>query len=57
MASDKVLGGSPARMVLVVGGPGSGKGILCDRLATECKIIHLVRFVYRFSQIFLFEIP
>jgi len=41
MASDKALGGSPARIVLVVGGPGSGKGILCDRLAAECGVIHL----------------
>lgn len=40
-SADKVLGGAPARIVLVVGGPGSGKGILCDRLAAECGIVHL----------------
>jgi adenylate kinase family enzyme len=40
-ASDQVLAGAPARIVLVVGGPGSGKGILCDRLAAECGIVHL----------------
>ena len=28
-------------MVLVVGGPGSGKGALCERLVKECGIIHL----------------
>jgi len=26
---------------LVVGGPGSGKGILCTRLAKICRIVHL----------------
>mmetsp|Transcript_18405 Transcript_18405/g.25925 ORF Transcript_18405/g.25925 Transcript_18405/m.25925 type:complete len:365 (-) Transcript_18405:493-1587(-) len=40
-ASDKVLGDSPARVVLVVGGPGSGKGILCKKLVDECGIVHL----------------
>lgn len=40
-ASDKVLGGAPARIVIVVGGPGSGKGILCDRLVKECGVVHL----------------
>ncbi len=40
-ASDIVLGGAPARIVIVVGGPGSGKGILCDRLAQECGVVHL----------------
>lgn len=40
-ASDLVLGGAPARIVIVVGGPGSGKGILCDRLAQECGVHHL----------------
>jgi hypothetical protein len=29
IGSDKVLGGAHAGMVIVVGGPGSGKGILC----------------------------
>lgn len=37
----KVLGEKPAGIVLVVGGPGSGKGLLCDRLAAECGAIHL----------------
>lgn len=40
-AADSVLGGAPARIVLVVGGPGSGKGLLCSRLAEECGIVHL----------------
>jgi len=39
--ADKVLGGAPARIVLVVGGPGSGKGILCTQLAEKCGIVHL----------------
>jgi len=41
VGADKVLGGAPARIVLVVGGPGSGKGLLCSRLAAECGVIHL----------------
>ncbi len=40
-ASDYVLGGAPARIIIVVGGPGSGKGILCGRLAAECSVVHL----------------
>lgn len=40
-ASDRILGGSPARCILVVGGPGSGKGVLCDRLVTECGTSHV----------------
>jgi adenylate kinase family enzyme len=40
-AADRILGQSPARVVLVVGGPGSGKGALCERLVKECGIIHL----------------
>jgi len=39
--ADRVLAGAPARIVIVVGGPGSGKGILCDRLAEECGVVHL----------------
>lgn len=35
------MGGAPARIVIVVGGPGSGKGILCDRLSEECNVVHL----------------
>uniref|UniRef100_A0A6U3TGF9 EF-hand domain-containing protein n=2 Tax=Ditylum brightwellii TaxID=49249 RepID=A0A6U3TGF9_9STRA len=41
MGADKVLGQNPARIVLVVGGPGSGKGLLCDRLVDECGVAHL----------------
>lgn len=41
VASDSVLGGAPARIIIVVGGPGSGKGILCQRLAEECGVVHL----------------
>ncbi len=41
MASDAVLGGAPASIVIVVGGPGSGKGILCQRLVEECGVVHL----------------
>lgn len=40
-AADKLLGKSPASIVLVVGGPGSGKGALCARLARDCGAIHL----------------
>ena len=40
-AADQVLGGSPARYVLVVGGPGSGKGVLCERLVRECGVGHV----------------
>ena len=35
------LGGRPARIILVVGGPGSGKGRLCERLVKECGVVHL----------------
>lgn len=41
VASDAVLGGAPASLVIVVGGPGSGKGILCKRLVEECGVVHL----------------
>lgn len=40
-ASDRILGEAPARIVLVVGGPGSGKGALCERLAKDCGAVHL----------------
>ncbi len=40
-ASDRILGQAPARIVLVVGGPGSGKGALCERLAKDCGAVHL----------------
>ncbi|KAL7579239.1 hypothetical protein ACA910_011399 [Epithemia clementina (nom. ined.)] len=35
------LDGNPARIILVVGGPGSGKGVLCRRLQRECHAVHL----------------
>ncbi|KAL7546047.1 hypothetical protein ACHAWF_014603 [Thalassiosira exigua] len=40
-AADRILGKAPARIVLVVGGPGSGKGVLCERLARDCGAVHL----------------
>jgi len=40
-AADRILGKAPARVVLVVGGPGSGKGALCERLAADCSAVHL----------------
>ena len=40
-ASDRLLGDNPARCILVVGGPGSGKGLLCDRLVRECDVSHV----------------
>ena len=39
--SDKILGTAPAGMVLVVGGPGSGKGVLSKRLVEECGVVHI----------------
>ena len=41
ISSDIILGSAPARIVLVVGGPGSGKGLLCQRLEAECGVVHL----------------
>lgn len=41
LASDKMLGDSPARIIIVVGGPCSGKGILCGRLESECNVVHV----------------
>ena len=40
-AADAFLGTHPARCCLVVGGPGSGKGVLCDRLVAECNVAHV----------------
>jgi len=40
-AADRILGKAPARVILVVGGPGSGKGALCERLARDCGAVHL----------------
>ena len=39
--ADTILGDAPARIVLVVGGPGSGKGLLASRLEAECNVVHL----------------
>ena len=39
--SDKILGSAPAGMVLLVGGPGSGKGVLSKRLVEECGVVHI----------------
>lgn len=41
ISSDKILGSAPAGMVLLVGGPGSGKGVLSERLVKECGIVHI----------------
>lgn len=35
------MGGAPAGIILVVGGPGSGKGLLSKRLEKECGVVHL----------------
>mmetsp|Transcript_10851 Transcript_10851/g.16682 ORF Transcript_10851/g.16682 Transcript_10851/m.16682 type:complete len:332 (+) Transcript_10851:79-1074(+) len=40
-SADTLLGKAPARIVMVVGGPGSGKGMLCKRLEDECHVVHL----------------
>jgi len=39
--ADRILGGAPARIVLVVGGPGSGKGVICRRLEQKCGVVHM----------------
>mmetsp|Transcript_27253 Transcript_27253/g.45430 ORF Transcript_27253/g.45430 Transcript_27253/m.45430 type:complete len:352 (+) Transcript_27253:77-1132(+) len=39
--ADEIMGDAPARIVLVVGGPGSGKGVLCSRLEKDCNVVHL----------------
>jgi adenylate kinase len=39
--ADMFLGDNPARIILIVGGPGSGKGLLSKRLTAECNVIHL----------------
>ena len=41
ISSDSILGNSPARIVLIVGGPGSGKGMVSKRLERECGVVHL----------------
>jgi adenylate kinase len=35
------LGDNPASIILVIGGPGSGKGVLSERLTTACNVVHL----------------
>jgi adenylate kinase len=40
-ADQVFLAGAPARIVLVVGGPGSGKGALCKKLEQHCHVVHL----------------
>lgn len=35
------MGGAPASIILIVGGPGSGKGLLSKRLEQECGVVHL----------------
>lgn len=40
-SSDAILGSVPAGMILVIGGPGSGKGLLSKRLVEECGVVHI----------------
>lgn len=35
------IGDNPASIILVIGGPGSGKGLLSERLVDECQVVHL----------------
>jgi len=39
--SHTFIGDNPARIILVVGGPGSGKGVLSKALEQECNVVHL----------------
>jgi adenylate kinase family enzyme len=39
--ADTFLGSNPARIILIVGGPGSGKGLLSRQLEAECHVAHL----------------
>lgn len=41
VASDMLLAENPARCILIVGGPGSGKGRLCERLVAHCGVSHV----------------
>jgi adenylate kinase family enzyme len=40
-AADTLLGGAPAGIVLLCGGPGCGKGTLAKRLEEQCGLVHL----------------
>lgn len=35
------LGDNPASIILVIGGPGSGKGVLSEKLTKVCNVVHL----------------
>jgi hypothetical protein len=39
--ADIFIRDNPARIILVIGGPGSGKGVLSRRLEAECNVVHL----------------
>jgi len=39
--ADQILGGAPARIVLVIGGPGSGKGMISKKLEEVCGVVHM----------------
>mmetsp|Transcript_17053 Transcript_17053/g.46763 ORF Transcript_17053/g.46763 Transcript_17053/m.46763 type:complete len:344 (+) Transcript_17053:73-1104(+) len=39
--SDFILGKNPARIILLVGGPGCGKGTIAERLQEICHVVHL----------------
>lgn len=41
MAADTVLAGAPASTVWVIGGPGSGKGMICGKLSVQCGAVHV----------------
>jgi adenylate kinase family enzyme len=41
ICADDILGDAPARIVLIVGGPGAGKGFLCQQLEQNCNVVHL----------------
>lgn len=40
-AADRILGDAPARSILMIGGPGSGKGVLSARLVAQCGVSHV----------------
>jgi len=39
--ADFIMGHNPARIILIVGGPGSGKGVLSRKLQEKCHVVHL----------------